>query len=85
MYLGSMACSTSTNAAMPPVFWALAIMWNASVVLPDDSGPYISTMRPRGTPPIPVAISREREPVGMTSIATVLMTDSPSFIIEPFP
>ena len=26
-YAGSMACSASMNAAMPPSFWASAMMW----------------------------------------------------------
>ena len=38
-YSGSRACSASMNATRPPAFWALAMMWRASVVLPDDSGP----------------------------------------------
>ncbi|CAB4697239.1 unannotated protein [freshwater metagenome] len=38
-YSGSSACSASINAAMPPSFWAFAIACNATVVLPDDSGP----------------------------------------------
>ncbi len=47
-YSASRACSASMKAAMPPSFWASAMMWSASVVLPDDSGPKISTTRPRG-------------------------------------
>jgi hypothetical protein len=31
------------------------MIWSASVVLPDDSGPNTSMTRPRGTPPIPNA------------------------------
>ena len=38
-YTGSRACSASMNAATPPFFCALATTCNASVVLPDDSGP----------------------------------------------
>ena len=38
-YSGSRACSASTNAAMPPAFWALATACRATVVLPLDSGP----------------------------------------------
>src|SRR5690349_15173273 len=41
-------------------------MCKVNVVLPDDSGPKISTMRPRGKPPMPSAMSRPSEPVGMT-------------------
>ena len=43
-------------------------MWDTNVVLPDDSGPYISIIRPRGTPPIPSAISTVRAPVEIDSI-----------------
>ncbi|HEX7973849.1 MAG TPA: hypothetical protein VF498_05530 [Anaerolineales bacterium] len=35
---------------MPPIFWASATMCWQIVVFPEDSGPYISVMRPRGTP-----------------------------------
>ena len=35
--------------------------------LPELSGPKISTMRPRGSPPTPSAISRPREPVEIDS------------------
>ena len=56
------------NAAMPPVFCACAITCSASVVLPDDSGPKISTTRPRGTPPIPSAKSRLIDPVEMAGM-----------------
>ena len=38
-YTGSKACSASTNAHIPPDFWASAITWRASVVFPEDSGP----------------------------------------------
>ena len=48
--LGSKACSASINAAMPPAFWASATTCRASVVLPLDSGPKTSMMRPRGMP-----------------------------------
>ena len=41
------------NAAMPPAFCASAITCSAMVVLPEDSGPKISLMRPRGNPPTP--------------------------------
>ena len=46
-----------------------AMTWRASVVLPDDSGPKISTTRPRGIPPMPSAASTASEPVGMTATA----------------
>ena len=38
-----------------------------SVVLPEDSGPKTSTIRPRGTPPIPSARSSESAPVGIAA------------------
>ena len=61
-YSGSIACSASMNAHTPPSFWASAMMWYISVVLPEDSGPKTSTMRPRGTPPIPSARSSDERP-----------------------
>ena len=67
-YPGSRACSASIKAAVPPTFWALAITCSMTVVLPEDSGPYISTIRPRGKPPTPSARSIDKAPVGMTSI-----------------
>src|SRR5881392_3356038 len=48
-YSASRACSASMNAASPPVIWASAMMCSDSVVLPDDSGPKISMILPRGT------------------------------------
>ena len=83
-YPGSSACSTSTNAAMPPAFWAFAITCKANVVLPEDSGPNNSTIRPRGRPQTPNAMSRPNEPVGMTSIFLVA-SPSPSLMIAPSP
>ncbi len=47
-YFGSKACSASINAATPPFFCTSAIAWRATVVLPDDSGPYTSMIRPLG-------------------------------------
>jgi hypothetical protein len=41
-----------------------------SVVFPDDSGPYTSTIRPRGNPPVPSAISTPSDPVEMTGTST---------------
>ena len=68
---------------MSPAFCASAIMCNANVVLPDDSGPYTSIILPRGIPPTPNARSRDREPEEKVS------TSSPSFpvndISAPFP
>src|SRR3989339_2023033 len=69
--------------AAEPVFWALATIWRASVVFPDDSGPYISMILPRGTPPIPSAKSRDGAPVGIAATSTLFT--SPSFIIDPSP
>src|SRR5947208_5367183 len=51
------------NAQIPPRRCASAITWYTSVVLPEDSGPKTSTMRPRGSPPIPRARSSASEPV----------------------
>ena len=59
------------------------MMWLTSVVLPEDSGPKISTMRPRGTPPMPSARSSARDPVGIDSTLTVPL--SPRRISEPSP
>src|ERR1700756_4037805 len=53
------------------------------VVLPDDSGPKISEMRPRGKPPIPSAASTEIEPVEM--VGTACTVCAPRRMIEPFP
>src|SRR3954470_12901497 len=72
------------NAARPPDFCALAITWSMSVVLPEDSGPYISTTRPRGRPPTPSAISRPSEPEEMVSMS-IERSFLPSFITEPLP
>ena len=68
-YSESSACSASMNAARPPVFWAWAMTWRERVVLPEDSGPKISTTRPRGMPPMPSAASTASEPVGITAMA----------------
>ena len=62
---GSSACSTSMKATTPPRFWASARTCWQTVVLPDDSGPKISVMRPRGMPPTPSARSSAMEPVEM--------------------
>ena len=71
------------NAAMPPAFWASAMAWMASVVLPDDSGPKISMTRPLGYPPTPSAMSRVIDPVGITgmSFTSVLFIR----MIDPLP
>ena len=54
-----------------------------SVVLPDDSGPYISITLPFGYPPTPKAISNPNEPDGIASIDSSGL--SPIFITVPFP
>ncbi len=82
-YSGSSACSASINAQMPPFFCASAIACKQSVVLPEDSGPKISKMRPRGYPPMPSAQSRPMEPEGIASTSTFAV--SPSFIIASSP
>ena len=69
---------------MPPFFCASAITCSAMVVLPEDSGPKISMMRPRGNPPTPSAASSEIEPVEITATGTMASFD-PSRRIEPFP
>ena len=69
-YAGSIACSASMNAQMPPRRCASAITWYTSVVFPDDSGPKISTTRPRGSPPMPSARSSASEPVETAPTAT---------------
>src|ERR1700737_1942074 len=72
------------KAQMPPFFCASAMVWSASVVLPEDSGPKISTTRPRGRPPTPSAISRPSEPDEMVSMS-IERSFLPSFITEPLP
>src|SRR2546428_296826 len=71
------------KAAMPPRRWASAMTWRARVVLPEDSGPKISTTRPRGIPPTPRAASRESEPVGIAGTST--FSRLPRRMIEPLP
>src|SRR3982075_3470834 len=72
------------KAQMPPFFWASATVCSASVVLPEDSGPYISTTRPRGRPPTPSAMSSPSEPEEMVSMS-IERSFLPSFITEPLP
>ena len=81
--LGSRACSASMKAAMPPARWAAAMAWRASVVLPLDSGPNTSMMRPRGKPLPPRARSTERLPLEIPSIGA--WASLPSGMIEPVP
>ena len=68
--LGSRACSASMKAAIPPFFCAAATAWRAIVVLPLDSGPKTSIIRPRGKPLPPRARSTERLPLEIPSIGT---------------
>src|SRR6058998_3913512 len=72
------------KAAVPPVFWASAIVCNMSVVFPDDSGPKISMTRPRGSPPVPSARSSPSEPDGMTGTSGGASV-APSFMMDPLP
>ena len=60
------------------------MMWKASVVLPLDSGPKISTTLPRGTPPTPSATSSPSEPVDMAGTRTATAS-SPMRMMAPFP
>src|ERR1035438_7893127 len=69
---------------MPPVFCASAMTCSAIVVLPEDSGPKISTTRPRGKPPTPSAASKEIAPVEMIAIGTIASFE-PKRMIEPLP
>ena len=69
---------------MPPRFCTSATICRATVVLPEDSGPYTSMILPLGTPPTPRAISRLKEPVGTTS-TFIFALSSPSFITAPLP
>jgi hypothetical protein len=78
-----MACSASTYTHVSPIFCAWDTTCRATVVLPELSAPYTSTMRPRGRPPMPRAASRARDPVGITS--TTVTADWPSCMMEPRP
>ncbi len=80
---GSSACSASMNAATPPLRWAWATACSAIVVLPLDSGPNISMIRPRGSPLPPSARSSDNAPVEIPS--TSMCEPSPSFMIAPAP
>ena len=60
------------------------MIWMARVDLPADSAPKTSVTRPRGIPPMPNAMSRAREPVGMHSVARESYI-SPRRITAPFP
>src|SRR6266511_1697509 len=71
------------KATTPPRCWASARTCWQSVVLPDDSGPKISVIRPRGMPPTPRARSSAIDPVGIES--TDCRSADPSFMIEPRP
>ena len=54
-----------------------------NVVLPEDSGPYISTTFPLGYPPIPKAISKPKDQEEIAPTSTT--AGSPIFITVPFP
>src|SRR6476620_11332845 len=71
------------KAATPPLRCASAITCWQSVVLPDDSGPKTSVIRPRGMPPTPSARSSAIEPVGIVS--TCCRSAEPRRMIEPEP
>ncbi len=71
------------KAQMPPRRCASAMTWYTSVVLPEASGPKISTTRPRGSPPMPSAMSSASEPVEIAPIETC--GRSLIRITEPFP
>ena len=71
------------KATTPPRAWASARTCWQTVVLPDDSGPKISVIRPRGMPPTPSARSSAIEPVGIES--TACRSAEPSFMIAPRP
>src|SRR6266404_4266369 len=81
----SSACSASMNAHTPPARCASAMTCSASVVLPDDSGPYTSTMRPRGSPPVPSAMSRPSEPVETIPTSAAGASAPPSRMMAPLP
>src|SRR4030081_2906661 len=72
------------KAQMPPFFWPSATVCSARVVLPEDSGPEISTTRPRGRPPTPSAMSSPSEPEEMVS-TSIERSFLPSLITEPLP
>ncbi len=64
---------------------ARATTCRASVVLPLDSGPKISMMRPLGRPTPPRARSSDRLPVGMPWIWRAATSPAPSGMMEPSP
>src|SRR5580658_4446695 len=72
------------NAAAPPLRCASAMACRARVVLPLDSGPYTSTTRPRGIPPMPVARSSASDPVEMEATGSG-SSSSLSVITAPLP
>ena len=71
------------NAATPPLRWAWATACKAIVVLPLDSGPNSSMIRPRGSPLPPSARSSDKAPVETPS--TSMCDPSPSFMMAPAP
>ena len=82
-HAGSSACSASMNAATPPFCWAWATACRAIVVLPLDSGPNSSMIRPRGNPLPPKRQVQRQGPVEIPS--TSMWDPSPSFMIAPAP
>jgi len=85
-YPTSSACSASMKAHTPPARCASAMACRASVVFPDDSGPYTSTMRPRGSPPVPNAMSNPSDPVDTTPTSGRAPSPaSPSRMMAPLP
>ncbi len=82
-YCGSSACSASMIAPVPPIRCASPNIWSAKVVLPDDSAPNNSMIRPRGMPPTPSAMSSANEPEGIVS--TFCRGASPKRISAPSP
>ena len=81
--LGSRACSASMKAAMPPLRCDWATTCRASVVLPLDSGPKISTTRPLGMPCPPRAMSSDRLPVEMPAMRPAV--SAPRGMMAPSP
>ncbi len=71
------------NAHTPPFFCASAIACNVSVVLPEDSGPNTSMMRPARVTADAERQSSPMEPEGMTSTST--FGESPSFMMASSP
>ena len=67
---------------LPALRWHSATTCNVKVVLPEDSGPKISTTLPLGNPPTPKAISKPIEPVDMVSMFGIVLP-SPKPPVNP--